>query len=169
MNLCYPLAVYATVCKHLGEPLRFSSDLAAWEVQTDQSSAMLNGYMEEWMVLNDHTANEAFNTADDAAFTWGKFWPKLAGWYGIEYVKPDPDAKYTEIKSGEQTPRGFGPPATFRFTFTYVDWAKQPKVQQAWKEIAAQNGLVEKELRDVERVFSFLDLALVSSTGMNFR
>ena len=169
MNLCYPLAIYASVCKHLGEPLRFLADLATWEIQQDQSSAMLNGYLEEWMVLTDRAANEAFNAADDSAFTWGKFWPKLAGWYGIDYTKPEPDAKYREIKTRDEVPRGFGPPATMRYSLLLAEWAKWPEVDKAWREIAQEHNLVEKQLRDVDRIFSFADMALISSTPLNFR
>lgn len=107
MNLCFPLAVYASVCKHLGQPLEYPSDLTAWETTQVQSSAMLNGYLEEWAVLTDAAENEAFNACDDSAFAWGKFWPKLAEWYGIEYRRPDPDAEYHEITFGhEPPPRG---------------------------------------------------------------
>lgn len=89
MNVCYPLAIYAAVCKHRGVPLEYPSNLGAWETTQDQSSAMLNGYLEEWMVLEDKAKNQAFNAADSSPFTWGKFWPKLAKWYDIEYTKPD--------------------------------------------------------------------------------
>ena len=108
MNVCYPLAIYASVCKRLREPLRYPADLASWETVQDQSSAMLNGYLEEWAVLTDAAENQAFNACDNSAFTWGKFWPKLAGWYGINYRKPDlDDAQYREVRmASEQTPRG---------------------------------------------------------------
>ncbi|KAL9097151.1 MAG: hypothetical protein Q9165_000578 [Trypethelium subeluteriae] len=168
MNLCYPLAIYAAVCKRLGEPLRYPGDLVAWEAQQDQSSATLNGYLEEWMVLTGHVANEAFNAADDSAFTWGKFWPKLASWYGIEYTRPDADAKYNEITTPNKTPRGFGPPATIRYTFLLTEWAKRPEVDKAWREIAQESDLTEKQLRDVDRIFPFTDLALAMPAPLNF-
>lgn len=41
---------------------------------------MLNAYLMEWVVLTDAARNEAFNACDSSAFTWGKLWPKLAGW-----------------------------------------------------------------------------------------
>jgi len=39
-----------------------------------ESTAMLNGYFEEWCVLTENVANEAFNIQDGLNFTWGKFW-----------------------------------------------------------------------------------------------
>ena len=105
MNFCFPLGVYAAVCKHLGQPLEFPTDLTAWEIQQSQSSAMLNGYLEEWSVLEPQANNQAFNACDDGAWTWGKFWPKLAKKYGIEYTRPDPEAKgYREVTTAHDPP-----------------------------------------------------------------
>lgn len=83
MNVVYPLAVYTAVSKHLAVPLEYPAGLQEWEMTQDQSSAMLNSYLEEWCVLEDRAANQAFNAADGCPFTWGKFWPKLAKWYGL--------------------------------------------------------------------------------------
>ncbi|KAK3045450.1 hypothetical protein LTS18_013800 [Coniosporium uncinatum] len=169
MNVCYPLAVYCTVQKHLGKPLDFWSDLNCWETQQTQSSAMLNGYLEEWMVLNDHTANQAFNAADDSPFTWGKAWPKMASWYGMDYTKPDLDAKYHEVNfAHDPPPRGFGPAGCMRFKFSLTQWAKQPEIQDAWKDIAEKNDLAEKGFRDIDRIFSFTDAAVAWGQQINF-
>lgn len=109
MNVVFPLAVYANVCKHLGTPLDYPSDLGAWETTQDQSSAMMNGYLEEWMVLEDKAKNQAFNAADQSPFAWGKFWPRLAKWYGLEYTRPDPKKdKYETIETPhDPPPRGY--------------------------------------------------------------
>jgi hypothetical protein len=107
MNVCFPLAVYAAVCKHLGHKLAYPGDLEAWESTQVQSSSMMNGYLEEWSVLTEKAANQAFNAFDDSAFTWGKFWPKLAKLYDLEYVRPDPNGKYKEIiQRHDPPPRG---------------------------------------------------------------
>jgi hypothetical protein len=104
MNLCFPLAVYAAVTKHLGEKLAYPADLSAWESPQNQSSGMLNAYMQEWSVLTPAAKNQKFNTADDSAFTWGKFWPKLAQLYGLEYTKPDPDGSFIDLENAYSTP-----------------------------------------------------------------
>ncbi|GME40666.1 nad dependent epimerase dehydratase family protein [Neofusicoccum parvum] len=170
MNMVFPLAAYAVVCKRLGWPLDFPGDLEAWERPEDMSSAMLNGYQEEWVVLDDGTANEAFNAADGSAFTWSKFWPKLAEYHGLEWKGPELDeSAYSVITiPRDETPRGFGPQATIRRRFTLTDWAKKPEVQQAWKELAQEHDLLDKELRDVDRIFSFTDNALANSVCINF-
>jgi hypothetical protein len=104
MNVCFPIAVYAAVCKHLGHTLAYPGDLKAWEVPQVQSSSMMNGYLEEWSVLTDKAADQAFNAFDDSAFTWGKFWPKLAKLYDLEYSRPDPNGKYQKIVQREDPP-----------------------------------------------------------------
>jgi hypothetical protein len=107
MNVCFPLAVYASVCKYLGHKLEYPGDLRAWEAPQVQSSSIMNGYLEEWSVLTDEARNQAFNAFDDSAFTWGKFWPKLAKKYELDYVRPDPDGKYQEIiQQHSPPPRG---------------------------------------------------------------
>lgn len=109
MNLVYPLGVYAAVTKHLGEKLEFPSDLQSWETTHVGSSSMLNAYLEEWAVLNENTKNERFNAADSSPFSWGNFWPKYAGWYGLQYGRPDmDDSVYTKITTPhDPPPRGY--------------------------------------------------------------
>jgi hypothetical protein len=149
MNLCLPLGIYATVQKHLGKPLEYPADLAAWETQQTLSSAQMNGYLAEWAVLTRAAQNGSLNATDDCAFTWGKFWPKLAAWFDIPWKGP---ADAVDADSGEQAaqlhkvetpysppPRGFGPPGRLKYKFTLVEWAKRREVQEAWKEIAAKN------------------------------
>lgn len=56
--------------------------------------------------------------------------------------------------------RRFGPPATFYTRFTFVDWAKQSKVQKAWEEILTKHNLKNASKlqdMDVDRIFAFLD------------
>jgi len=71
MNVCFPLAVYAAVTKHLGEKLEYPGDLRSWESPQVQSSSIMNAYLEEWAVLTPEARNEKFNAFDDSAFCWG--------------------------------------------------------------------------------------------------
>lgn len=162
MNLCLPLAIYATVQRHLGKPLEYPVDLVSWETQQSLSSGQLNGYFTEWAVLTDATQNQSLNTTDDFAFIWGSFWPKLAAKFKMDWTRPETDpASLTEVVTPyNPPPRGFGPPGTIRYKFTLVDWAKQPEVQIAWKEISDLHGLKYKELCDTDRVFGFTDAAM---------
>lgn len=55
------------------------------------------------------------------------------------------------------------------FSFTFTEWAKQGKVQTAWKEIAEKHGLSETELRDTDRVFGFLDGMMLQNYPLYFK
>ena len=105
MTIFFPLAVYASICRHLNEPLAFPGDAAAWEKSVPISSGVLDSVFHEWLVLVANTTNEAFNIIDDSEFSWGKFWPVLASWFGLKWRAPDEDAKYDEV-SMPLIPRG---------------------------------------------------------------
>jgi hypothetical protein len=107
MNLCFPIAVYATVNKYLGEPLIYPGDRLAWQAPAYHSSAMLNGYLEEWSVLNENARNQKFNACDGDGFTQEGFWPKLASWYGMKWEAPGVFGDGKDLKEFEY---GFDPP-----------------------------------------------------------
>ena len=166
MNAAFPLAVYATVCKKLNQPLEFPGDIVSWQAQQSMSSSMMNAYMEEWAVLLG-PKDQKYNTCDSSAFAWEKCWPRIAGWYGVEWS----GAQEAEDCDGVETrfiPRGYGPKGFTRRKFRMADWAKREDVQKAWGELAEEHGLVQKELVDVERVFGFLDGTLCRHSALNF-
>ena len=108
MNLVYPLGVFASVQGYLKRPIVFPGSLESFEAAQDLSSAMVNGYLEEWAVLTPGARNEAFNVCDSSKFTYGKFWSTLAEWYGVEYKPPDADASYSTFQTPyEPPPRGY--------------------------------------------------------------
>jgi nucleoside-diphosphate-sugar epimerase len=107
MNIAYPLGLYASIQKHLGRSLDFPGDIAAWEKILEQSSAQMNCYLAEWAVLTSAAKNEILNAGDGGPFSWARFWPKLAAWYGLKTRPPDEYAKYNEFTVPYETnPRG---------------------------------------------------------------
>ncbi|KAK9489287.1 hypothetical protein V1508DRAFT_445660 [Lipomyces doorenjongii] len=158
MNILYPLSVYAAVQRHLGKPLDFPGDIIAWDKEQLESTAMMNSYFSEWVVLTDGTSNESLNIVDDYRFNWGRFWPVLARWYGLEWSPPAVDAHYTDFEV-PLNPRGYGPKGKLRFTFNLIEWASRPETQNAWAEIAAQNGITHSPFDDPERVWTPADVA----------
>ncbi|PPJ55560.1 hypothetical protein CBER1_05367 [Cercospora berteroae] len=165
MNIAFPLAVYATVCQKLRQPLEFPGDAASWQMHSSMSAAQMNAYQEEWAVLLG-PPNQKYNTCDNSAFTWEKAWPRIAGWYGIDSKGPQDGDRYVEYPS-RFNPRGYGPKGMTRRKFRMVDWAKKPEVQEAWKEIVKEHGLTQ-ELKDVDRVFGFLDGSLCRPAPLLF-
>ena len=171
MNLCLPLVIYATVQKHLGNKLEYHSDVAAWEANQTLSSAQMNGYLAEWAVLTDQAKDQSFNASDDCAFTWGKFWPKFAQRFHMDWSGPAEDPSlFNEVQTPyNPPPRGFGPPGQLRSRFTLVEWAKRPEVQQVWRELAEKYKLRDSTLGEVDRVFGFADAATSFSCPIHFR
>jgi len=107
MNLCFPLAIYAAVRAHRRQPLVFPGDVRAWRNTQFQSSAVLNSYLEEWAVLSDRAENQRFNAVDNSGFSPEAFWPKLAGWYGIEWEAPGvygDQSALTQVAYGPEVP-----------------------------------------------------------------
>ncbi|KAL9052135.1 MAG: hypothetical protein Q9162_005596 [Coniocarpon cinnabarinum] len=182
MNAAFPLAVYCAVCKHLNEPLVFPGGFNSWTTPQMVSTSQMDAYLEEYLAIglpDSETARETgagkghggkgknygreegqgkFNAVDGALWAWESSWPRIAEWYGLPYEGPNgkTDQIAHEVDLG-QGPRGYGPGAKMQLRFSTVAWASSSKVQQAWKEIAAQHDLLEKELTDTERVFGFLD------------
>lgn len=171
LNFCYPLAIYASIQKYLNRPLEYPSDLKAWETTQTISSAQMNGYLSEYIVLTDHTKNQIFNTADDCAFTWGKMWPKIADRFGLTWHGPDTreSTSWFTITAPNPPPRGFGPKGTFNLRLSLAEWAKSPEVQQAWSELAEKHGLKKTEYKELDRVFGFLDVSLAMSFPIYLR
>lgn len=162
-SLFFPLLVYASVQKYLGRPLQYPSDLNAWYQPQSLSNAVMDSYLYEWSVLAHNTANQAFNASDDCAFTWGKAWPRLAAYFGMEYTGPDTseDATYREKPmKADPPPTGKGSASLMRFTFSFVEWARNQENIDAWKELAKQHDLRESEWKDVGSIFGRADFCL---------
>ncbi|KAK3066566.1 hypothetical protein LTR53_017034 [Teratosphaeriaceae sp. CCFEE 6253] len=166
MNAAFPLAVYCAVSKKLGQPLEFPGDIASWQMNQSMSSSMMNAYMEEWAVLLG-PANQKYNTCDSSAFAWESTWPRIAGWYGLESKGPQDGDSYVENET-PHNPRGYGQKGVTRRKFRLADWAKRDEVKKAWAELAEENGLTQKELLDVDRVFGFTDGTLCRPAPLSF-
>ncbi|KAH7327268.1 hypothetical protein BKA65DRAFT_510261 [Rhexocercosporidium sp. MPI-PUGE-AT-0058] len=164
MNVFYGLGLYAAVSAHMKQPIAFPGDLAAWETAHTHSSAYLTGYQSEYVVLDDRMKDQAFNAIDGTPFSWGRLWPMLATWYGTTAGKPElDDGKYQVMTMPhDPPPRGWGPPTTYRSSFSITAWASQPSVKKAWSEIVQMHKLDNSHdpFADPSEMFPFLDAAL---------
>jgi hypothetical protein len=144
INIAYALALYASIQKELGQKLDFPADIAAWDVNKDNTTARLIGYFSEWVLLSKGTENEAFNLVDDSPFSYGAFWPEIAGWYGLSASLPEADeSKYQTITlPTSPPPRGFGGPGVVKITFSFEEWSQRPEVKAAWEKVRGREGLV---------------------------
>jgi len=175
MNVPYGLALYAAVQKELGRRVEFPGDVDAWDVENHMSSAKLIGRHAEWAVLNPQAKDQVLNISDGSMFSWGKFWPLLAGAYGAEYGTPETDdAKFTTVTMPvAPPPRGFGPAGKLRVSWTFEAWAQEAEVKRAWTRLRGGEGLVAArdpfESRNVKDIFGLLDAAILSPWGRSMR
>lgn len=159
MSVTLGIAIYASIQKELGQPLHFPSDIDAWDASKDLSTMKLVAYHEEWAVLTDGAADQALNIVDDSRFSWGGFWPTLAGWYGIPCGIPEADeSKHMTITMPRSpAPRGFGPAGKVRVMWNFASWAEKPEVKSAWTKIEEREGL-DKSLSPWRDSKTMLDL-----------
>ncbi|OAL40697.1 hypothetical protein AYO20_00433 [Fonsecaea nubica] len=168
MNILWPLSVYAAIQAHLGLPLLFPGDVAAWDVVKHQSMSTLIAYHAEWALLTSQAGNLALNQCDDSAFTWGKFWPTLADWYQTTSSGPATDADaYTTITMPYPVPpRGFGGPGIVKASFSFLEWSKKPEVLAAWEGLKSKHGLKYNPFGDKAMdTFGLIDGELLGGWG----
>ncbi|MBA0586622.1 (S)-8-oxocitronellyl enol synthase CYC2 [Gossypium raimondii] len=85
MNIVRSLCIYAAICKHEGEPLRFPGNRQAWEGYWDASDADLIAEHQIWAAMSRRAKNEAFNCSNGDVFKWKDLWKVLADQFGIEH------------------------------------------------------------------------------------
>ena len=86
MNLAMVIAVYASISKELGLPLRFPGGLGAYDSLLEITDASLLAKATVWAATE--TANEAFNIANGDLFRWNELWPKIARYFDLEVAPP---------------------------------------------------------------------------------
>ncbi|MGD1950060.1 MAG: SDR family oxidoreductase [Leptolyngbyaceae cyanobacterium] len=89
------IAVYATISKELGLPLRFPGTQAAYNALCQVTDAGLLAQGMTWAATSPNAANEAFNLTNGDAFRWANLWPQFAKFFDMEYAPPQ-DISLTE-------------------------------------------------------------------------
>jgi nucleoside-diphosphate-sugar epimerase len=83
INLPKPIAVYATLCRRLGLPLKFPGPEAAYRAVHCASDVELLNKGMLWAATTPGAANEAFNMVNGDHFRWQYLWPKIAEFFGM--------------------------------------------------------------------------------------
>ncbi|MEE4410147.1 MULTISPECIES: SDR family oxidoreductase [unclassified Serratia (in: enterobacteria)] len=84
MNLALTLAVYASISKALGLPLRFPGRPGAYHSLLEMTDAGLLARATLWAATEPAAANQAFNINNGDVFRWSEMWPKIADYFGLE-------------------------------------------------------------------------------------
>jgi nucleoside-diphosphate-sugar epimerase len=84
MNLALVIAVYASISKELGLPLRFPGKPGAYDSLLEMTDAGLLAEATVWATGQ----RGAFNIANGDLFRWRELWPKLAAYFDLDVAPP---------------------------------------------------------------------------------
>ncbi|WP_379150716.1 SDR family oxidoreductase [Paenibacillus sp. sgz5001063] len=102
MNLAMVIAVYASISKELGLPLRFPGKPGAYHSLLEMTDAGLLAEATVWAATDTRCANQAFNITNGDLFRWEELWPKLAAFFGLETAPPLPMSLSAVMDDKEQ-------------------------------------------------------------------
>ena len=88
MNLVLAIAVYASISKELGIPLRFPGKPGAYDKLMEMTDAGLLAKATVWAATNVQGANQAFNITNGDLFRWNELWPRIAAYFKLETAPP---------------------------------------------------------------------------------
>lgn len=88
MNLAMVIAVYASMSKELGIPLRFPGKPGAYTSLVEMSDADLLAKATVWAATTAGSRNEAYNITNGDMFRWSSMWPKIAAFFDLDVAPP---------------------------------------------------------------------------------
>lgn len=88
MNLALVIAMYASISKELGIPLRFPGKPGAYDKLMEVTDAGLLAKATVWAATEPQGSNQAFNINNGDLFRWNELWPKIAAFFEIETAPP---------------------------------------------------------------------------------
>ena len=88
MNLALVIAMYASISKEFGLPLRFPGKPGAYTTLLEMTDAGLLAKATVWAATNPKCANQALNITNGDLFRWNELWPKIAAYFKIEVAPP---------------------------------------------------------------------------------
>jgi nucleoside-diphosphate-sugar epimerase len=84
LNLLMVIAVYASICKELGIPMRFPGNAGAYTSLYQVTDGDMLARATEWGASEPRAKNEAFNIANGDHLRWQHIWPELAGYFDVD-------------------------------------------------------------------------------------
>ncbi|WP_091676827.1 SDR family oxidoreductase [Amycolatopsis marina] len=90
MNLAMVIAIYASMSKELGLPLRFPGKPGAYDSLLEMTDAGLLARATVWAATDKRCGNQAFNINNGDLFRWSELWPKIARYFDLEVAPPLP-------------------------------------------------------------------------------
>ncbi|MFW0788012.1 SDR family oxidoreductase [Gordonia sp. CPCC 205333] len=90
MNLAMVLAIYASISKELGVPLRFPGSRGAYTSLIEMTDATLLAQATEWAATTPDAANQAYNITNGDMFRWSRMWASVAAYFDLPVADPLP-------------------------------------------------------------------------------
>jgi len=84
MNLVTVLAVYGSICKELGLPLRFPGTATAYSGLLEVVDVEVLSKAMVWAATSPQCANQAFNCSNGDVFRWQNVWPSIAKFFQLD-------------------------------------------------------------------------------------
>ena len=88
MNIAMVIAIYATLSKELGLPLRFPGKPGAYSSLYQVTDAELLARATVWAATDSSCENEVFNITNGDYFRWKNLWPRFAEFFDMEIADP---------------------------------------------------------------------------------
>jgi len=88
MNLALSIALYASLCKAEGLPLRFPGSAHSWLSIVDHTDATLLSEATLWASMASAAGNQANNVNNGDIWRWSELWPLIARWFELECAPP---------------------------------------------------------------------------------
>ena len=133
MNLALAIAVYASMSKELGLPLRFPGRPGAYDRLLEMTDAGLLARATVWAATDARCANQAFNITNGDLFRWNEMWPAIARYFELEVAPPLPLALDTIMADKESqwramidrhglAPHSYAEVSSWRFADFVFSW-----------------------------------------------
>jgi nucleoside-diphosphate-sugar epimerase len=84
MNMMTSLAVYASVARQMGLPLKWPGNAALLDAAFNVTDVALLARAMVWAATTPAAANEAFNISNGDFTRWKYLWPRIADFFGME-------------------------------------------------------------------------------------
>jgi nucleoside-diphosphate-sugar epimerase len=84
MNMAVTLAVYASICKHTGQPFAYPGSAEQYDAVADVTDARILAKHLYWASTTPEAANMPFNIVNGDVFRWTWLWQRIADYFGVD-------------------------------------------------------------------------------------
>lgn len=88
VNIIHIIALYASITKELGQPLRFPGSEIGYRSLVQLTDARLLARASAWAANAPSARNQIFNISNGDFIRWANTWPKVAAYFGLEVGQP---------------------------------------------------------------------------------